>query len=57
MKTIVAVVRVGARADQAARELTADADDATLRAMIRKEIEDLVESHRGRFEFRLTKLG
>jgi len=54
---MVAVVRVGAWADQAARELTSDADDATLRAMIRKEIEELVESHRGRFEFRLTKLG
>ena len=57
MKTMVAVVKVGAWADEAARERIAEADDATVWAMVREEIEELVESHQGRFEFRLTKPG
>ena len=54
---MVAVGKVGAWADEAARERIAEADDATVWAMVREEIEELLESHRGQFEFRLTNLG
>jgi hypothetical protein len=56
MKTMVAVVKVGAWADKALQERLAEADDATVRAMVREEIKELLEQHEGRFEFRLTKL-
>jgi len=57
VKTMVAVVKVGAWADEAARERIAEADNATVRAMVREEIEELLDSHQGQFEFRLTKPG
>ena len=56
MQTMVAVVKVGAWANEALQERVAEANDATVRAVVREEIEELLEQHEGRFEFRLTKL-
>ena len=58
MKPVIPVVKLSAWvADAELKERLSDADDTTMRPMVREEPLDLLEDREAVFEFRLTKLG
>ena len=54
---MIAMVKVGAWTEDRELQERAEIDESTVRAMARKEIQDVLKDHDGNFEFRLTKLG
>jgi len=56
MTTMIAVVKVGAWTEDQELQERAETDEATVRKMVGDEIQEALENHDGKFEFRLTKL-